>query len=480
MSALRGLGKAGRRWLLLGHRWLGISTALLFALWIGSGLVMLYVPFPNLPRAERLARLAPMTWDQVRIGPDAAVTAAGLPDIPAVVSLEMRDGIPVYQLTATDGARRTVSAATGARLGPVGEDEARRIAGGGHSESLWRDQWTVAGRYDPLRPFFKVALADEVGTERYVSAVTGEIALDTTRWQRGWNWVGAVTHWVYLTPLRARSEAWRQVVLWLSGVACVTALTGVTIGIWRLRLRRRYRGTALSPYRGLALWHHGFGLVGGLGLVSFIVSGWLSMNPNRWFSSLTPPEAVREAYAGHPSSIGLDARALAEFGKQDVRALRFTPIGGRWWVIRDATDGPHVMTESRSPDGNEAAFIAAASHAIAGGQVSAVQSLAAYDAYWYPNGDPRPLPIIRLIFDDSAATWLHIDPRDGTILNRLDRSGRVNRWLIAGLHRLDWPGLTLRPSGREVSQWLLNLLAAGVAFSGLILGWRRLRARTAR
>jgi hypothetical protein len=480
VSALRGLGKAGRRWLLLGHRWLGITTALLFAVWIGSGLVMLYVPFPTQTPAERLARLAPMAWDHVRIGPDAALAAAGLSDTPAAASLEMRGGSPVYQFSAADGARRTVSAATGARLESVDEDEARRIAGGGRSESLWRDQWTVAGRYDPLRPFFKVALGDEAGTERYVSAVTGEVALDTTRWQRGWNWVGAVTHWVYLTPLRAQPEVWRQVVLWLSGVACVTALTGVTAGLWRLRLRHRYRGKAVSPYRGLALWHHGFGLVGGLGLVSFIVSGWLSMNPNRWFSAQNPPAAVQATYAGQPGPFGFDAGALAEMGGPALRAIRFVPIGGHWWMIRDTAEGPQAVAEAHSPDEREAAYVAAATGAIAGGRLSAVRRLSAYDAYWYPSGDPRPLPVLRLIFDDPAATWLHIDPRDGTILNRLDRSGRVNRWLFAGLHRLDWPGLTLRPVGREVSQWVLNLLAAGVAGSGLVLGWRRLRARTAR
>ncbi|GEP11857.1 hypothetical protein [Methylobacterium gnaphalii] len=55
--------KASKRWLILAHRWLGIVLGLFFALWIGSGLVMLYVPFPSLPEAERLARLSPIAWD---------------------------------------------------------------------------------------------------------------------------------------------------------------------------------------------------------------------------------------------------------------------------------------------------------------------------------------------------------------------------------------------------------------------------------
>ena len=45
---------------------------------------------------------------------------------------------------------------------------------------------------------------------------------------------------------------------------------------------------------------------------------------------------------------------------------------------------------------------------------------------------------------DPDATWLHVDPRDGTILQRLDRSGRINRWLFDAAHRLDLPD-DLRP-----------------------------------
>jgi hypothetical protein len=456
-----------------------VVTGLFFALWIGSGLVMLSVPFPNLTRSERLAHLAPLAWDRVLIGPDAGFAGLDGPSVPAAFTLTMRGGDPVYTIAAGEH-RSVVSATTGARLGPFGEDEARRIAGGPRSERVWRDQWTVTARYDPLRPFFKVARDDPAGTELYVSAVTGEIALDTTRWERGWNWVGAVTHWVYLTPLRARAETWRQVVLWLAGIASATALTGLCIGVWRLRVRRRYRGGAVSPYRGLALWHHAGGLLGGVGLASFIVSGWLSMNPNRWFSSLSPPETVRTAYAGTPGRPGWKARDLAALGGGGLRAMRFTAIGGRWWLVREEEGGPEAIAAPGTGAGglDDGAIAAAAASAVPGGRLVEIARIGAYDAYWYPNAEEKPLPVLRLIFDDPAATWLHIDPRDGTILARLDRSGRINRWLFDAAHRLDLPGLTLRPDARNAAQWILNLLAAGVALTGLVVGWRRLRHKT--
>jgi hypothetical protein len=480
VSLPRRLGKAGRRWLLLFHRWAGIAAGLLFALWIGSGLVMLYVPFPTLTEAERLERLAPIAWDHVAVAPDDALRAGGLAGVPAAFGLEMRGAEPVYRIVGRDGNRATVSARTGLRLGPVTAGEALRLAAAGAPDArvapLDRDQWTVTARYDPLRPFLKVALGDPAGTELYVSQVTGEIVLDTTRSERAWNWVGAVAHWIYLTPLRARAELWRTVLLWLSGFAVLGALSGLVIGIWRLRLRRRTPRGAITPYRGLARWHHLLGLAGGIGLSTFILSGWISMNPNRWFSSNVPPADIRAAYAGRPGGLGLDAAGLRGFADPGTVALRLAAIGGSWWVVADGSAGARTR---RAADGlplEAGAIASAAGSAVPGGALRDAQSLTAFDSYWYPHGtDPRPLPVMRLRFDDPATTWLHVDPRDGTILQRLDRSGRINRWLFDAAHRLDLPGLTGNRRLHDAAQWGLNLLAAGIAITGIVAGWRRLR-----
>ncbi len=480
MRLSRRRGKAGRRWLLLFHRWAGIAAGLLFVLWILSGLVMLYVPFPALTEPERLARLAPIAWDQVTVAPGDALRSGGLAGVPAAFALEMRGDEPVYRMEADDGARATVSARTGTRLGPLTPAEALHLVAAGVPEArvqtVARDQWTVTARYDPLRPFLKVALGDAAGTELYVSEVTGAIALDTTRSERAWNWIGAVTHWIYLTPLRARSALWRTVLLWLSGFAALGVLSGVAIGLWRLRVRRRYGGGAVTPYRGLARWHHLLGLAGGLGLSTFIVSGWISMNPNRWFASPSPPEAMRAAYAGSPPALDLAPRDLRAFAAPTTRALRFAAIGGQWWVIAEGTDGPRAVRVDDPIALDAGTIAAAATRGLADGPLRSMRRLTAYDAYWYPHGtDPRPLPVLRLRFGDGAATWLHIDPRDGTILQRLDRSGRINRWLFDAAHRLDLPGLTDNRPLHDAAQWVLNLLAAGIAGTGLVAGWRRLR-----
>lgn len=54
------------RALLLAHRYLGIIGGALMVLWCASGFVMLYVSYPRLSEARRLAGLEKIDWSQVR------------------------------------------------------------------------------------------------------------------------------------------------------------------------------------------------------------------------------------------------------------------------------------------------------------------------------------------------------------------------------------------------------------------------------
>ena len=59
------------------HKWLGVVLALFFLMWFASGVVLYYVPFPNLTQTERLAGLAPLQLPGgcCLAAPDAAARA---------------------------------------------------------------------------------------------------------------------------------------------------------------------------------------------------------------------------------------------------------------------------------------------------------------------------------------------------------------------------------------------------------------------
>ena len=474
-SRTKGLVKRLKRWLHLGHRWLGIWTGLFVAAWFASGLVMLAVGFPSLTEGERIAAARPLRLESVRLTPQEALEQSGSPLFPARLTLAMRGAEPAYWITQGDGRRQALSAATGLSFPPLTAESAASLAathplarGVTDLGTVTRDQWTVTARYDPLRPFRRVGLGDAAGTELYLSVATGELALDTTRAERVWNWVGSVIHWIYLTPLRARPALWQDVVLWVSGLALAGGMSGYLLGFVRLMRGR------LTPYRGVAAWHHLAGMAGGLVVVTFLLSGWLSMNPRGWFGPRGPDAAMRAAYAGQAAPIfpaGLADLARAPAGSV---ALDFAWIGGRPVVVATRLDGaaPCCGTALTSE-----AVVAAAGAMLPGATLRAVTRLDAPDAYWYERHGAPLLPVLRLAFDDPAGTWFHLDPATGVILGRTDRSGRANRWLFDALHTLDAGPLAQSPAARLTAIVAVSALGLVISASGVVLGWRRLRRR---
>ncbi len=484
----RAILKRLRRWLYLGHRWLGIVTGLLFATWLISGVVMMYVGFPALTDAERRDGLPILTWERVRVSPTQALAAAGQDRFPQDLRLAMLDGEPVYRVVAWDGTRHTVTATDARPIPGIAATEALAVAA--HDpraaqprldDSVERDQWSVTARYDPQRPFHLVRLGDDADTVLYVSARTGEIALDTTRTERVWNWLGAIPHWIYLTPLRAQAALWRDVVLWVSGVSIVTAVTGFAIGLLRIRPWRRYRSGSVTPYRGWQAWHHLAGLVGGVTLISFIVSGWLSVNPNQWFGPRRPTQAMLERYAGTTvPRLDVDPAVLGAGACPDAVEVQFGPLGGSPHAVTRCRSGAIVPCCDRREALDPAHLLTAARRLMPDAALAGSAILTEEDAYWYTHHRARPLPVLRVRFADPEATWFHIDPRTGEILDRLDRSARGYRWLFDGLHTLDFSALIRRRPMWDGLVWLLSAAGLIVATSGVVIGWRRLRSSTFR
>jgi uncharacterized iron-regulated membrane protein len=116
-----------------------------------------------------------------------------------------------------------------------------------------------------------------------------------------------------------------------------------------------------------------------------------------------------------------------------------------------------------------------------GAALIAVERLDRPDRYWYSTGDPRddtrPLPVLRLKFDDPAQSWLHIDPATGALLGQIGSGGRSYRWLFNALHSFDFPWLLIWPPLRHIVVWLLSSAGVLISVSGIVIGWRRLIRR---
>jgi hypothetical protein len=465
--------------IILLHRWLGIAFCFLFAMWFASGIVMHFVPFPALTEAERFAGLAALDGAQVRISVGDAVGASGIANATRVRLIQRSDG-PVY-IVSEPSRVRAVRASAGTDASVRSSEVALALARGHarlrgvdatHAEVIARaddDQWSVPNGFDRHRPLFRVALGDVAGTEVYVSSLTGEVVLDATRNERGWNWLGSVVHWIYPTVLRRHWALWDGVVWTLSLLALIAAVLGALLGLARLRIPGRHLS---SPYRGWHALHHVIGLVATAFVLTWIFSGWLSMDHGRLFSrgQLTPAEAgVIDFSPDWTTAPSLDGKPMSSAAREvewfafDGKLYRRERLGlGKQLFVRADSGESEFLSEPEI--GRLMARLAAG--------CGAPSILADDDDYPAPSAVAHA-PVYRSRCGD---VWFDIDGADGRVLQRLDPSRRAYRWAYSALHTLDFPVLLAHPLLRDVL--IVGLCALGLVFSvtGIAIGWRRLRS----
>jgi uncharacterized iron-regulated membrane protein len=484
------------RWLILSHRWLGLFGSLLILLWFASGFVMMYVPFPRLSESERLASLATINFAQVRMSPaEARVRAKSMlatnlettqtnaerkPDSLEIIRLVQPIDTPIYALRFQRAGWVGIKADSGERLAVNELDAARAIAAfaaapAGGATKLIVDQWSVYPGLKPHRPLFAVDVAD--GGRHYVSSRTGELVRDTSSFERGWNWIGSVVHWIYVTPIRENGDLWHWVVVVLSGYTIVVALLGTVLGVIRIR---KYDSGNWSPYRSWMRWHHLFGLFGALFVFTWLVSGLLSMNPGTVFaradlnqlSNLWRGATLDEGML--PSSAPTSTLATKEIEWRVFREGAITIARrseGESRVQLEATNGNQSWRVDRS-------FVEARAMSLAPSQkIASIERLDEHDLYYYPRTRARPLPAWRIVLADEAQTWWHIDESTGELVNAMSRSNRVERWLYNGLHSWDFaPLLKHRPWSWDVPMLIAMTIGFVFSVTCVVIAWRRLLA----
>jgi len=509
-----------RRALIYTHRWLGIAGSLLFAAWFVSGIVMIYKRMPALSPEERLTRSPELDLSTVEVSPLEASRRAGIQ--PDRLRIGMLEGRPVYRLVR-GRAWSTVFADDGKELSAFDSVRAlgvaRRFAPeqAGHArleERLTKaDQWTLQLRN--LLPMQRIALDDVHGTRLYVSEITGEVVMKTTRSQTRWAYVGAVLHWLYFTPFREHTGLWINSVIWLSIAGCVLALSGIVWGVWRFSLQARYRIKGVhsrSPYAGLMRWHHYAGLIFGLTTFTWILSGCLSLDPWSWHPGASPSSEATEAFAGGPLRLDLvTAEKLrsgtdtmrSSFPLREVEVLQFDEepylLAYRATAPKPTPrrTGPASFLSAVQPleyqiisvvtpgDGPLSSFsedrlLRAASEAMPGMSVSGTAWLDEYDDYYYSREGSLPLPVLRVEYDDPGETWLYLEPGRGLILRKEERLTRLNRWLFHGLHSFDFRFLYYRRPLWDAVVIALSLGGLVLCLSSIRQAWNRLRRHVRR
>ena len=489
------------RLLYFGHRWLGIAMCLFLVMWCLSGVVMMYVGFPELTRDEYYAGLEPLVAERINIGPEQPLALAASRANVEQLLLTSGAGRPLYLLKMEGASWQGMYADTGAIIEQLSAEAAVATAvhfyqtqypnetvTGKHLQQLHMDQWSVSDGLHPYRPLHRVSIDDGMGTELYVSALTGQVVRDTRRSERTWNWLGSNLHWIYPVQLRKHRSLWEEVIIVLALVGLVSAITGAIIGFMRLRLKRRYPDGSCSPYRGMTRYHHIFGLLALVFLLTFLFSGLMSVGPWGVFDSNSSFSEQRQRYQqqdgilrsapaySQPAATRQLVRQNARFA---VKQIAWHWIGGNSHVSLHGSkqEVQHLLAPSET-ESLEQRIHGRIGKLIPGSSILSWQQLDSYDLYYYSHHNShRPLPALRVKFADPEATWFHIDPSTGQILNRLTDRRRLERWIYQGLHTFDF---TLLLNNRPA--WdLLMIFLCGIVFvfsvTSVVIAVRYLRRK---
>lgn len=492
------------------HRWLGIGLGLFMLLWFASGLAMLYAGPSMLPAGERLAHAGELHADPGWLSLGEAWTAsageraaephadhrhshgkpsqrpAGEAGI-AEARLVSQAGEPVWLVEDDHDARFALSARDGRLLRADAERAvaiAQAWAGGPVRliDTVATDRGTRMMTFDPYRPFHRIALMDAAGTELHVSARTGEVVRTTTSVDRALTVAGGWLHFFRPLDELGLATARKDVLTWTALAGCVAALTGIVVGLLRVRPgwfgKARYSGRRVHPYRAAwPRWHFWLGLTGGLFALAWIASGFLANNPWQLFSKAQASGEELRAYRdGAPPAALMAVRPGEWLATAPAVELSLHHVGNEAAVVAHTRDGArHRLGQAGGFDA--ATLAAAARRVVPGAAVVSTRQLTDYDSYYYPRRHQgaieRPLPVLEVELDDAAATRLYLDPADGELVARLDRSRRVYRWVFHALHSWDFRWLRTTPAW---DLWMLGGSLAGLALSitSLVIAWRRL------
>jgi uncharacterized iron-regulated membrane protein len=476
-----------RKLLILFHRYLGMALCLLFVMWFVSGIAMIYVKgMPELTAATRLQHLPPLDFRQIQLKASEAAARAGIVEPPSRVLLLTIMGRPAWRFTTPE--MKTVFADTGEIMAPVGPIEALAIASRflNLPESALHhlrvideaDQWTLGSRR--LMPMHKISADDPARTELYVSGLSGEVSVVTTRRSRILAWVSAIPHWMYLEILRRDNSVWRRVVLWTSGLGVVLALMGIALAIIQYSRKPPH-----IRYAGWLRWHYITGAIFGFFTLTWVFSGFLSMEPWDWASSGGLGDGMREAFSGGPLDLTqfpamLPGPWTSMFPYNEIKEVELLRIqGDAYYAVRgDRLDPQLVHVEPlriRRELFSQESLVGKARQANPDVALREVAQLSNYDSYYYSRDGDAPLPVLRVKFDDPDQSWFYIDPVLGRIVARFQRRERLQRWIYHGLHSLDFSFWYYNRPLWDIGVIALCTGGALLGAIGVLISIRRLR-----
>lgn len=477
------------------HRITSLAIVLFFVMWFVTGIVLLYHSYPRVTAADRYRH-------QEKICPDSL---PGLFDIPGLsgdvevqtLSLKCRYGQTVWTISGVDGRRNTPMDGEAVHSGeyvlkgdslcsPVTvtpgmlDSIAISWTSGSHILSVdtltERQQWVMYERYEKSLPILRYHMSDPDRSEIFIAEKNGDVLQATTRQERIWSWLGAIPHKLYIPFLRKDVKRWENVLL-TGGLFCLfSALSGLYMGIYYLWVNKRNSGVVGSPFKKrIWRWHHISGLIFGVFLVAWGISGSLAMQRMpKWLVNYEGDYFVSSSKIWGRNPLPLreykldylelflhydDIKSVSWEHFGNVPAYRI--INGEEEIYIDASTAGDVkrlsLTRKDVAEGVERYFGENIKYSI--------ELQEEYDEYYLSPSGRYPLPVWRVEVENADGVRMYVSPSDGYV-KYLNRNRMVKKWLFSATHYLGIKYFVLHERIRHLSLWILSVGCVFVCVTG--------------
>ncbi len=334
------------------------------------------------------------------------------------------------------------------------------------------DQWIPRTSFLKHLPVYNVMLNDVDVTRIYVSSLTGELLSLTTNSDRMWAWLGAIPHWIYFRDIRVHTAFWVQLIIWLSGLGFLMAVTGIVTGLVRAKKKPK------KPFRRFKNnWyniHYYFGLIFGLFVCTWIFSGLMSMTPFDWTPSTRLSRIENNSWQGGEFTWRdfntVDWNCFKESANNlRVKEVHLKKYASKLYVVgvEEAKKTLQCYSDNSAvPTLNDYKLLISKFDPM--DTIVHSEIMTGYDHYYYSKTNKKTLPVFKIITRADKAYY--IDPSSTEMLYKCSTKNRVQRWLYHGLHSLDFNFLTSKGVLWDVIMWFLLLGGTVISLTATGLG----------
>lgn len=470
------------------HKILGSFLSLIFVIWFLSGIVLIFDGFPHASRQERFLHMEEIKPGQLtNLQPPST-------DFKGKVKFELCAGRPVYRVFAGKKKQVVYDAASLKPVTPYTLEQARQLSESYNGSPVKKiekntelDSWMPWSYYQPLLPVYKCYMDDAKHTVLYVSEVSGTIVQETNRQERWLARIGAIPHWIYFKQLRLIRDTWRLMVIILSALGLLVSLSGIYVGL--IRLRKRKNG--LTPYKKRWYkWHHITGFCFGIIVFTFLLSGLISVTgvPD-WMVGVDPAQKEKITWkqsihwTNHQSTTP-SAIYKALKRKAGIRQIEWKTVLGQaqYHVYYDSYQVPEVYCLKDSTVKEVVPYsideIESKAQKLFSQIPFTIEFQSEYDNYYSASAMFHlPKPVFKIKLEDAAQTWLYINPATGEEVKRVTRNTRLRRWLYRALHTFDFQTLKEANGVRKTILVTLSIGGLVVSVSGFTLSYNWIRRK---